>query len=36
MVGKINPIGNIVPLKPRKKRPTKADFIKPKPPDNAS
>lgn len=36
MVDKINPVGNVYPLKPRKKRPTKDEFLKPRPPDNAS
>ena len=40
MVGKVTRIGNIVPLTPRKKRPSKEDFKKrydpDKPPDGAA
>jgi hypothetical protein len=31
---KIPPVGKVVPIKPRKKRPTKDDFKPYRPPDN--
>lgn len=36
MVGKVNPVGKVIAMKPRKKRPKPEDFKPFRPPDGAA